>query len=96
MIWSLGHCYSGCPLQWFGNAICHMANACRIEKELHYKNEAPMPFESFLVQCQDIFNIFTENEQPMYEEQKVMFLLNPECTMHPSLNSAIDGVPCLA
>jgi hypothetical protein len=75
-----------------GNAICHSANDCRIEKELHYKNEASMPFEKFLVRCQETFNIFTENDQPMYEEQKVMFLLNHERIMHPSFKGAIDGM----
>jgi hypothetical protein len=72
---------------------CHgRANTRRIEKELKYKNEASMPFEKFLVQCQEMFNIFTENDQPMYEEQKVMFLLNHERIMHPSLKGAIDGM----
>jgi hypothetical protein len=56
-----------------GNAICQTANARKLEKNLHYKNEQSMPFEKFFVGCQEMFNIFVENEQPMYEEQKVMF-----------------------
>jgi hypothetical protein len=51
-----------------------------------------MTFEKFLVRCQEMFNIFTENDQPMYEEQKVMFLLNHERIMHPSFKGAIDGM----
>jgi hypothetical protein len=34
-----------------GNAICQTANAQKLEKNLHYKNEQSMPFEKFLVRC---------------------------------------------
>jgi hypothetical protein len=52
----------------------------------------PCHLKSFLSRCQEIFNIFVENEQPMYEEQKVMFLLNHEHVQHLSLKGAIDGM----
>ena len=41
-----------------GNASRSKAEADRLKASLHYKNVRSMPFEKFLTQCQNMFNIY--------------------------------------
>ncbi len=69
-----------------GNATRTMAEADRLNESLHYKSERSMPFETFLTNCQKMFNIYEKEGEPMADDAKVRFLFKK--VQHNGLESA--------
>jgi hypothetical protein len=76
-----------------GNATRNLAEAERLHQATHYKSERAMTFESFLNQCQKMFNIFEKEGEEMSEEAKVRFLFKK--VEHAGLRSSIDALKAL-
>ena len=76
-----------------GNATRNKAEADRLKEGLHYKSERSMAFETFLTQCQHMFNIYEKEGEPMTDGQKVRFLFKK--VQHNGLQSAIDALRAL-
>ena len=76
-----------------GNATRNLADAERLYQSIHYKNERAMSFETFLTQCQRMFNIFDKEGEGMSEEAKVRFLFRK--IEHPGLRSSIEALKAL-
>ena len=57
-----------------GNATRSLALAEQLWESLHYNTERSMTFETFLTQCQRMFNIFQQEEEPMHEDANIRFL----------------------
>ena len=57
-----------------GNATSNLAEAERMQESIHYKGERAMVFETFLTQCQKMFNIYEKEGKEMSDEAKVRFL----------------------
>ena len=57
-----------------GNANRYLVEAERIQESIHYKSESAMAFETFLPQCQKMFNIYEKEGEEMSDEAKVRFL----------------------
>jgi len=72
-----------------GNATRNLAEAERLYQSIHYKNEKAMNFETFLTQCQRMFNIFDKKGEVMAEEAKVRFLFRK--IEYPGLQGAIQA-----
>ena len=49
-----------------------------------------MAFETFLTQCQRMFNIFNQENEPMSEEAKIRFLFN--AIQHKDLIPAVEAL----
>ena len=73
-----------------GNATRSLASAEQLRSSLHYKNERSMAFETFLTQCQRMFNIFTQENEPMTEEAKIRFLF--QAIQHKDLLVAVEAL----
>ena len=73
-----------------GNATRSKAEADRLKGSLHYKNERSMTFEKFLTQCQHMYNIYEEENEPMHKDAKIRFLYNK--VQHPDLQPAIQAL----
>ena len=73
-----------------GNASRNKAEADRLYKSLHYKSERAMAFETFLTQCQKMFNIFEEEGEPMQEGARIRYLFNQ--VQHSGLQSSIEAL----
>ena len=73
-----------------GNATRNMAEADRLQESLHYKSERSMTFETFLTQCQKMYNIFEKEGEPMSDEAKVRFLYKK--VQHPGLRNCIEAL----
>ena len=73
-----------------GNATRSLASAKNLRATLHYKNERSMAFETFLTQCQRMFNIFTQENEPMTEEAKIRFLF--QAIQHKDLLVAVEAL----
>ena len=73
-----------------GNATRSLAEAERLKASLHYKNERAMPFETFLTQCQKMYNIFEKEEEPMTEEAKIRFLF--KSVQHNDLLATVEAL----
>ena len=73
-----------------GNATRQMAEADRLFTSLHYKSERAMAFETFLTQCQKMYNIREREGDPMNDGAKVRFLFNN--VTHQGLQSSIDAL----
>ena len=54
-----------------GNASRRIATAEKLRETLHYKSERSMPFSTFLVRMQKMFNIFQEEGEELTENAKV-------------------------
>ena len=66
-----------------GNVTRTLAEAEQLCDTLHYKSERSMQFETFLTQCQKMFNIFEKHGEPMTDAAKVRFLFSK--VQHPGL-----------
>ena len=73
-----------------GNATRNISTADRLQESLHYKGERAMAFETFLTNCQKMFNIYETEGEPMNEETKVRFLFKR--VQHDKLQSAIEAL----
>ena len=73
-----------------GNATRSLASAENLRATLHYKNERSMAFETFLTQCQRMFNIFAQENEPMSEEAKIRFLF--QAIQHKDLIVAVEAL----
>ena len=73
-----------------GNATRSKAEADRLKNSLHYKSERSMTFEQFLTQCQHMYNIYEEENEPMHEDAKIRFLYSK--VQHPDLQPAIQAL----
>ena len=73
-----------------GNATRNMAEADRLKESLHYKSERSMPFETFLTNCQKMFNIYDKEGEAMPDEAKVRFLFKK--VQHRDLQPAIAAL----
>jgi hypothetical protein len=73
-----------------GNASRNMAEAERMHESIHYKSERALSFETFLTQCQKMFNIFEKEGEEMSDESKVRFLFRK--IQHDGLRSSIDAL----
>ena len=57
-----------------GNATRNIAEADRLKETLHYKSERAMPFETFLTQCEKMYNIYDKEGEKMEDDAKIRFL----------------------
>eukprot|EP00957_Ditylum_brightwellii_P197962 15081167-Ditylum_brightwellii.AAC.1 len=57
-----------------GNTTRRIAQVDCMKETLHYKNERSMMFETFLSKCQNMFNIYFKEGEPMKEDAKIRFL----------------------
>ena len=73
-----------------GNATRSLSTAEGLRQSLHYKNERSMQFETFLTQCQKMFNIFTQENEPMSEDAKIRFLF--KAIQHKDLMVAVEAL----
>ena len=73
-----------------GNATRNMAEADRLKDSLHYKSERSMTFETFLTQCQKMYNIYKKEGEPMPDDAKTRFLFKK--VQHSGLRSSIDAL----
>ena len=73
-----------------GNATRNKAEADRLQESLHYKSERSMAFETFLTQCQKMYNIYDKEDEAMTEDQKVRFLFKK--VQHTGLQPAIEAL----
>lgn len=73
-----------------GNASRNLGVAERLHESLHYRNERAMTFESFLTNCQKMFNIYKHEDEPLTEEAKVRYLFKR--VQHPGLQNAIEAL----
>ena len=73
-----------------GNATRSLASAEGLRASLHYKNERSMAFETFLTQCQRMFNIFKQEKEEMSEEAKIRFLF--KSIQHKELLVAVEAL----
>ena len=73
-----------------GNATRNLAEAEIMQESIHYKSERAMAFETFLTQCQKLFNIYENEDEDMLDEAKVHFLF-PK-VQHVGLRSSIDAL----
>lgn len=73
-----------------GNATRNMAEADRLKESLHYKSERSMAFETFLTNCQKMFNIYDNEGEPMADDAKTRFLFKK--VQHSGLQAAIAAL----
>ena len=73
-----------------GNVTHRIAEADRLKKSLHYKNEKSMSFETFLTRAQKMFNIYDKQGEPMLEDAKIRFLF--ERTQHTGLQGHVQAL----
>lgn len=73
-----------------GNASRNIAEADRLKESLYYKGERAMTFETFLTQCQKMYNIYEKEGDPMSEDSRIRFLFKK--VQHPGLQGAIEAL----
>jgi hypothetical protein len=73
-----------------GNASRNIAEADRLKESLFYKSERAMTFETFLTQCQKMYNIYEKEGDPMSEDSRIRFLFKK--VQHPGLQGAIEAL----
>ena len=73
-----------------GNATRRIAEADRLKKSLHYKNERSLAFETFLTRSQKMFNIYEKEGEAMTEDAKLRFLFDK--TQHPTLTAQVAAL----
>lgn len=73
-----------------GNVSRRITEAEHLRNTLHYKGERALPFSHFITKCQNMFNIFSDEEEPYSESQKLRFLLDKvNCE---ALKAAVAGI----
>jgi Reverse transcriptase (RNA-dependent DNA polymerase) len=75
-----------------GNVTRQITRADQIRDSVHYRNERLLSFEKFLNKCQEMFNIYTEQDQAWTERQKVQFLLGKNRIQAANLLPAISAL----
>lgn len=73
-----------------GNVTRSLTEAERLRESLHYKNERSMPFETFLTQCQRMYNIFEQENEPMAEDAKIRFMF--KSIHHEKVKFAVESL----
>ena len=73
-----------------GNATRNMAEAKRMQESIYYKGKRAMAFETFLTQCQKMFNIYEKEGEEMLDEAKARFLFRK--VQHAGLRSYINAL----
>jgi hypothetical protein len=73
-----------------GNASRNKNEADRLKDTLHYKSERSMTFETFLTQCQKMYNIYEKEGEPMPDDAKTRFLFKK--VQHSGLRGAIEAL----
>lgn len=73
-----------------GNASRNKNEADRLKDSLHYKSERSMTFETFLTQCQKMYNIYDKEGEPMPDDAKTRFLFKK--VQHSGLRGAIEAL----
>ena len=73
-----------------GNASRNKNEADRLKDSLHYKSERSMTFETFLTQCQKMYNIYEKEGEPMPDDAKTRFLFKK--VQHSGLRGAIEAL----
>lgn len=73
-----------------GNASRNKADADQLSESLHYKSERSMTFETFLTQCQKMYNIYEKEGEPYSDDAKVRFLFKK--VQHRDLSGAIEAL----
>ena len=71
-----------------GNATRNLAEAKIMQESIHYKGKRTMAFETFLTQCQKMFNIYEKEGEEKSDEAKVRFLFRK--VQHAVLCSSIQ------
>ena len=61
-----------------------------MQESIHYKIETAMDFETFLTQCQKMFNIYEKEGEEMSDEAKVRFLFRK--IQHAGFRSSINAL----
>ena len=76
-----------------GNATRNLSTVDRLKKEsLHCKSERSMTFETFLTQCQKMYNIYDKEGDPMSDEAKVRFLFKRIQNSSMSVRTSIEAL----
>ena len=73
-----------------GNSTRIIAEADRMKKSLHCKNERSLFFEMFLTKCQKMFNIYDKEGEPILEDAKIRLLFDR--TQNASLQSQVEAL----
>lgn len=73
-----------------GNATRNLAEANRLRESLHYKNERSLSFEKFLSLMQDMFNIYSQEDQELSDKAKIDLLFSK--VQHQGLQVAIEAL----
>ena len=73
-----------------GNATRSLTTAESLRASLHYKNERSITFETFLTQCQRMFNIFAQEKEPMSEDAKIRFVF--KAIQHKDLRFTVEAL----
>jgi uncharacterized protein YegL len=73
-----------------GNATRNLAEANRLRETLHYKNERSLSFEKFLSMMQEMFNIYSKEDQELSEKTKIDLLFSK--VQHQGLQAAIEAL----
>jgi hypothetical protein len=75
-----------------GNVQHQVSRADKMRDSLHYKSERMLSFEKFLVRCQEMFNIYEDQGEPMNERQKVQFLIGKNKIQSPPLQHCVAAL----
>ena len=76
--------------QGAGNTTRRIAEATRLRKTLHYKNERLLFFATFLSKVRHMFNLSEEEDKPFTESAKLRFLM--EKVQNPQLEADISAL----
>ena len=57
-----------------GNTSQKITKADLLKTSLHYKNEGSLKFEVFLTRCEEMYNIYEQNEERMPMEAQICFI----------------------
>ena len=72
-----------------GETRRQLAKAKADLKVIHYKNEQSLPFETYIHKLNEVFFVFGKAKQPVYEEQKVGYMLDNINTSNVELQAAV-------
>ena len=73
-----------------GNATINLVEANCLRESLHYKNERSLSFEMFLSMMQEMFNIYSKEDQELSEKAKIDLLFAK--VQHQGLQAAIEAL----
>ena len=74
-----------------GNSSHTTTKANQLKATLHYCSKQAKPFETYLTQCQKMFNIYEKEGEAMPDEAKICFLFKT-IQQYASLQSTISHV----